>query len=62
LARKRRYFLVDVWRGKVDYPTLKIKIRELADVWKARRILVEDAGAGMMLVQELTGTVYGMSR
>jgi predicted phage terminase large subunit-like protein len=60
LASKRRYFLVDVWRGKVDYPTLKTKIRELADAWKARRVLVEDAGAGMMLVQELTGMVSGI--
>jgi predicted phage terminase large subunit-like protein len=60
LASKRRYFLVDVWRGKVDYPTLKTKVRELADTWKARRVLVEDAGAGMMLVQELAGMVSGI--
>ena len=60
LAQNRRYYLVDVWRGRVDYPRLKAKVCELAQLWNARRVLVEDAGAGMMLVQELTGKVSGI--
>jgi predicted phage terminase large subunit-like protein len=60
LASGKRWFLVDVWRGRVDYPTLKAKVRELATAWKAQRVLVEDAGAGMMLAQELKGLVAGL--
>jgi predicted phage terminase large subunit-like protein len=60
LASGKRYFLVDVWRGRVDYPALKAKVQELAKTWKARRVLVEDAGAGMMLVQELKTKVSGI--
>ena len=30
-----RWYLVDVWRQRVDYPTLKAKVVELADNWKA---------------------------
>ena len=26
-------FLVDVWRDRVDYPTLKAKVRELHAKW-----------------------------
>jgi predicted phage terminase large subunit-like protein len=60
LASGRRYFLVDVWRGKVDYPTLKAKVQELAKASNAKRVMVEDAGAGMMLVQELANRVQGI--
>lgn len=60
LASGKRYYLVDVWRGRVDYPALKAKVQQLAKTWKARRILVEDAGAGMMLVQELKAKVSGI--
>jgi hypothetical protein len=51
-ASGKRYYLADVWPGRVDYPTLKAKVQEQARTWKAQRVLVEDAGAGMMLVQE----------
>lgn len=60
MASGRRYFLADVWRGRVDYPTLKFKVQELAKAWNAHRVIVEDAGAGMMLVQELNTRVRNM--
>ena len=60
LASGQRYYLVDVWRGRVDYPALKAKVQEQAKTWKARRVLVEDAGAGMMLVQELKAKISGI--
>jgi predicted phage terminase large subunit-like protein len=60
LATGRRYYLVDVWRGRVYYPALKSKVQGLAQAWHARRVLVEDAGAGMMLVQDLAGSVSGI--
>jgi predicted phage terminase large subunit-like protein len=60
VARKKRWYLVDVWRGRVDYPALKTKVQTLAERWNARRVLVEDAGAGTSLVQELRGRVSGI--
>jgi predicted phage terminase large subunit-like protein len=60
LTRKKQWFLVDIWRGRVDYPSLKTKVSELARRWSTRRVLVEDAGAGTMLVQELRSRISGI--
>jgi predicted phage terminase large subunit-like protein len=60
LARGKRWYLVDVWRGRVDYPALKEKVQTLAKEWQARRVLVEDSGTGIALVQELRSRVSGI--
>jgi predicted phage terminase large subunit-like protein len=60
LARHKRWYLVDVWRRRVDYPALKTAVQTLARQWNAKRVLVEDAGAGTSLVQELKGRVSGI--
>ncbi len=60
VTRRREWYLVDVWRRRVDYPALKAAVRMLAKTFKARRVLVEDAGAGTSLVQELRGCVSGI--
>jgi len=52
--------LVAMWRQRVDYPTLKANVQTLAKKWNARRVLVEDAGAGTSLVQKLRGRVTGI--
>jgi predicted phage terminase large subunit-like protein len=55
----RRWYLIDVWR--VDYPELKAAVQVLAAKYKARRVLLEDVGAGTSLVQELRrGKVPGI--
>ena len=56
---KRRY-LLDVWRRRVDYPTLKDAMRTLARRHKPRKILIEDAGTGIALVQELGNEFSGV--
>jgi len=61
VTRNRRWYLIDVWRKRVDYPELKAAVQTLAAKYKARRVLVEDAGAGTSLVQELRrGKVTGI--
>jgi predicted phage terminase large subunit-like protein len=60
LARNTRCYLVDVWRGRRDYPALKAKVVSLAKQYGARRVLVEDAGSGTALVQDLRGQVPGI--
>ena len=59
-AREQRSYLIDVWRRRVDYPALKAAVQEQAKRHGARRVLVEDAGAGISLVQELKGRISGI--
>ena len=60
VTKDKRWFLVDVWRGRVDYPALKANVHGLAKKWGVRRVLVEDAGAGTALVQELKREISGI--
>jgi predicted phage terminase large subunit-like protein len=60
VARGMRWYLVDVWRRRVNYPTLKSMVESLAKQWGAQRVMVEDAGAGTMLVEELRSRVAGI--
>jgi predicted phage terminase large subunit-like protein len=56
----KQWYLVDVWRKRVDYPKLKAAVQNLAARFKAHRVLVEDAGTGTSLVQELRSKVDGV--
>ena len=52
LMHEKKYYLVDVLRGRFDFPTLRRKVSEHAKLHKASRILIEDAGFGTALIQE----------
>jgi predicted phage terminase large subunit-like protein len=47
------YFLLHLWRGKVEFPELKRVFTSLAEQWKPTEILVEDRASGQSLIQEL---------
>jgi predicted phage terminase large subunit-like protein len=49
----QRMYLLDVFRKKMEFPELKRTVRELADLWKAGVVLVEDKASGTQLIQEL---------
>src|SRR5205823_12931230 len=53
LLHEKRYYLLDVLRDRFDFPTLRTKVSELAKLDKASQILIEDAGFGTALIQEL---------
>ena len=53
LIWENRYYLVDVLRGRFDYPTLKARVVSHPKQHKPRTILIEDAGVGTALVQDL---------
>jgi len=53
LMDKRQYYLLHVWRGRLEFPAIRKKLIELARLHCADRILVEEAGPGLHLVQEL---------
>jgi predicted phage terminase large subunit-like protein len=48
-----KYYLVDVLRGRFDYPTLKERAKAHARLHRPTKILIEDTGIGIALVQEL---------
>jgi predicted phage terminase large subunit-like protein len=60
LTRRKRWYLLDVWRRRVDYPALKAAVKSLAKRWRPQRILVEDAVTGTALVQELREEISGI--
>ena len=49
------YYLVDMWRGKVEYPDLKRKFAQLQEIYKPSEILIEDKASGQSLIQDLRG-------
>jgi predicted phage terminase large subunit-like protein len=59
-ATDRQWYLLDLWRGRVDYPSLKAKVEGLAMKWRANRVLVEETGTAIGLLQELKYHVSGL--
>jgi predicted phage terminase large subunit-like protein len=53
LVQENKYYLIHVLRGRFDFPTLRTKVLELAKLHKASQVLIEDAGFGTALIQEL---------
>ena len=47
------YYLLDMVRGRYEYPQLREMAILLANKWKPYRILIEDASTGIALAQEL---------
>jgi predicted phage terminase large subunit-like protein len=47
-----RYFLLDIYRRRVEYYDLKPAVIALQRKWRADRVLMEDANAGTGLIQE----------
>ena len=50
---KSDYYLVDVFRGRLQYPDLRRKLAKLAAKHGTNTILIENAGPGMALLQDL---------
>lgn len=55
-----QWYLLDLWRGRLDYPGLKAKVEDLARFWDADEILVEEAGTAIALLDELRLRVPGI--
>ena len=53
LHRDHNYYLVDVVRGRFDYPSLKQLSISHSELHKPGTILVEDSGVGTALAKEL---------
>lgn len=49
----KNYYLLDVFRKRMTYPELKRQVENVALRWNASEILIEDAGTGTTLLQEV---------
>ena len=52
-VHEKRYYLLDVFRQRLNYPDLKRKVRELASRFRPNKILIEDRASGTQLIQDL---------
>jgi len=60
LAKGSDYYLLDVFRERLEYPQLKRAIADRANRWAARSVLIEDKGSGTSLIQDFTYQRHGV--
>jgi len=53
---KKKWYLLDVFRKRLDFPDLKRAVVELRKAWRADRLIMEKAGSGHALYQDLRAT------
>jgi predicted phage terminase large subunit-like protein len=53
-------YLLDVWRDRVDYPTLRATVRALHEKWRPHATLIEEAGTAIGLIEELEYEIMGL--
>lgn len=51
--KQKLFYLLDVWRQRVEFPDLRRKIVNHARNYEAQTVLIEKAGPGLQLVQDL---------
>lgn len=51
--REGKLFLVDIWRGKLEMPDLCRKVVEQYERYRPERVIIEDKGSGIALIQAL---------
>jgi predicted phage terminase large subunit-like protein len=51
--RDKHYYLLDVFRARLNYPDLKRKVVQLAELHDPRVIAIEDKASGTQLIQDL---------
>ena len=53
LSRGDYCYLLDLWRERVDFPSLKRAVQRLREKYPGASLLIEDKGSGTSLIQEL---------
>ena len=62
-VKRKKLYLLKVFRKRLDYPNLKRAVREQAQLLGPKNILIEDKASGTQLIQELIQEgVYGVTR
>ncbi|HXC33807.1 MAG TPA: phage terminase large subunit [Verrucomicrobiae bacterium] len=52
-VKEKHLYLLHVYRKRVDYPELKRAVREQAEAFGAKTVLIENRASGTQLIQEL---------
>jgi len=52
----KKWYLLDVFRRRLDFPDLRRAVLELRRTWRADKVIVERAGSGLALCQDLRST------
>lgn len=52
LMERKTYYLLDVFRVRLEYPDLRRRIIDMARAWKCNVLLIENAGPGQSLLQD----------
>ena len=52
-VEKSEYYLIDIFRERLEFPELKRKVIELNAKYKSNLIIIEDKASGISLIQEL---------
>lgn len=47
------YYLLDVWRGRPNFPELRKKVYDLKKQFKAKMVIVEKKASGISLIEEI---------
>lgn len=53
IVSKSAIHILDIYRGRLEYPDLKKKVVTMRKSWKADSVLIEDKGSGIGLIQDL---------
>ena len=53
LMRGKEYYLIDLFRERLEYPELRRAVLRLARQHRANSVLIEDKGSGTHLIQDL---------
>ncbi len=56
LKRDNQYYLLHILRERLEFPDLKKKVEELAEIYKADAVLIEDKASGIGLIQSYIRT------
>ena len=52
-VKEGKMYLLNVYRRRMEFPELKRMVKELAALWKATNVLIEDKSSGTQLIQQL---------
>ena len=60
LMRNNAYYLLDLYRARLDFPALRKQAIELERRYRPNAVLIEDKGSGIQLIQSLreSGDIY----
>jgi len=62
VTRKGHYYLIHVYRKKLQYPDLRRAVIDLCNQHKPRHVLIEDKSSGSQLIQDLEKELGAKSR